>query len=383
MANGDSSELARARFPGHWPQTTIQQKSRAASDLVEGLAAVPGGWVLLVGRAVGEEVRRRIGVVTGFEEQSECRTAGNGSQHAVQCEATVVRQRPLADETYALTLDCPQVARRILPGQFFMIRPVGGSDPLLGRPFALYDVRKVDENGDAQQIEFVYHVVGSLTGTMPHWTGGEKVVVWGPLGNGFPEPAGDHLLCVGGGIGYTPFLAVAREALGQGRYGDPRRVPTAKARRVTLCYGTQSRRFRADLSDFEELDSLEIQLSTDDGSEGHHGFVTDLVAKSLSQPSGERPDRVFCCGPEPMMHAVARLCDAAGVPCWLSLETPMACGFGACFSCVTRVKTGDGEWDYRRTCVEGPVFEGSALAIDPPLANDVAQQTACGSDSAK
>jgi len=275
----------------------------------------------------------------------------------------VVEQQQLAEETFRLRLCCPEIARQIRPGQFFMIRPVNGSDPLLGRPFALYDT--IDgADGTPECIDFVYHVIGKMTGLMSGWTGGEEVEMWGPLGNGFPRPAAKHLLYVGGGIGYTPVLAVAREALGERRYGDPSREPEKIADRVTLLYGVRSLLYRADLSDLERLgDRLAIRLATDDGSEGHHGLVTDLLEESLS--GNDRPDAVYCCGPVPMMHAVARLCESAGVDCWLSLESPMACGFGACFSCVTRVKTGDAEgWDYRRTCVEGPVFAARELVID-------------------
>lgn len=283
---------------------------------------------------------------------------------AVQESVVVSEQRQLAARTYALQLQSSKISERIVPGQFVMIRPANGTDPLLGRPFALYDT-KTDATGSPIAFEFAYHVVGKMTGVMSHWQKDEPAELWGPLGNGFPVYSGRHLLCVGGGIGYTPFLAVARETLGQRRYGRnaDRYRDFLPAERVTLCYGTQSREVRADLTDFEELAGLDIRLSTDDGSEGHHGLVTDLVSEMFALPESERPDGVYCCGPEPMMHAVARLCSAAAIPCWLSLETPMACGFGACFSCVTQVKLPNGDWDYRRTCVEGPIFPAETLSI--------------------
>ena len=133
-----------------------------------------------------------------------------------------------------------------------------------------------------------------------------------------------------------------------------------RPRKVTCCYGVRSADYLAGLDDFS-LPGLEMRLATDDGTRGHHGFVTDLLAESLA--GSDRPDCVYCCGPEPMMHAAARLCSAAGVPCWLSLESPMACGFGACFSCVTAVRMDNGDWDYRRTCVEGPVFPAERLVL--------------------
>jgi dihydroorotate dehydrogenase electron transfer subunit len=96
-------------------------------------------------------------------------------------------------------------------------------------------------------------------------------------------------------------------------------------------------------------------LASDDGSVGFHGFVTQLLEKH------EPPDCLFGCGPEPMMKALAKLARRWNVPCQLSLETPMACGLGICFSCVTKVRTADG-WDYRRVCVDGPIFDAATLA---------------------
>lgn len=178
-----------------------------------------------------------------------------------------------------------------------------------------------------------------------------------PLGSG----GENHLAIVAGGIGQTPFVAVVREALGKQRYGCPARDPGATPRRITVCYGARNRELLAGVEWFTNL-GIEVRISTDDGSVGHRGFVTDLLQELLS--SDDPPTRVFCCGPEPMMHAVARLTAAAHVPCWLSLETPMACGIGACFSCVARIRQDDGTWDYRRVCVEGPVFPADKVVFE-------------------
>ncbi|MBL8851546.1 MAG: dihydroorotate dehydrogenase electron transfer subunit [Planctomycetaceae bacterium] len=285
--------------------------------------------------------------------------------NAVQTTGVVVEQVELAHDTYRQRIACPEIAQRIVPGQFFMLKPGGSTDPLLGRPFALYDVYR-DAAGNVAGFDFGYHVVGKLTGQMRDWQGGEPVELWGPLGNGFPISPVGPLLCVGGGIGYTPFLAVAREAAGVAVYGDPPRTAARQEPRppgggVTLLYGVRSRPHRADLSDFDGIPGFRTRIATDDGSEGHHGFVTDLLREELS---ARPPAAVYCCGPEPMMAAVARICREYGVACWLSLESPMACGFGACFSCVTRVVTNEPPgWDYRRTCIEGPVFRSDALLL--------------------
>ncbi len=281
---------------------------------------------------------------------------------ALQATARVVEQEQMARNTFRMRLHCPEMARRIVPGQFFMVRPARGSDPLLGRPFALFDTYD-DEHGVPIGFDFGYVTVGKLTGLMPSWKVGDEVSVWGPLGNGFPiVPVGTkHLMCVAGGIGQTPFLAVIRELLSSRRYGSPTRELAAVCpNKVSLCYGARSAEYFAGLEEFA-IDGLDVQLATDDGSRGHHGFVTELLKQSLASDSP--PDLIYCCGPEPMMHAVQKIAIAANVACWLSLETPMACGIGICFSCVAKIQQDDGEWDYRRTCLEGPVFPATKVVF--------------------
>jgi dihydroorotate dehydrogenase electron transfer subunit len=178
-------------------------------------------------------------------------------------------------------------------------------------------------------------------------------------------------MMVAGGIGQTPFPAVARAYLGLRQYGystpQPLNPSTPQpthhsllTTHVSLCYGVRSAAYLAGLDDFRAL-GVEVAISTDDGSAGHHGFVTDLVKRSLE--SRNPPTRLMGCGPEPMMHALAEIAAAAGVPCELSLETPMACGIGACFSCVAKIRQDDGHWDYRRVCVEGPVFDSTRVVF--------------------
>lgn len=294
-----------------------------------------------------------------MSEPGDTMTMPGAVPAAVQVQGTVVEQVQMATETWRLRIRCPEIARQIVPGQFFMVRVPGDTDPLLGRPFALYDT--YEEDGAPAGVDFGYVRIGKLTSLMPRWQPGDAVEVWGPLGNGFPVPTAGRLLMIAGGIGQTPFLAVAREALGRKRYGDPAREPAGQPERVSLWYGVRSADYLAGVDDFADT-GVDVQIATDDGSFGHRGFVTELFNAHFAVP--EPPDVVYCCGPEPMMHAVARYCNEQNVRCLLSLETPMACGFGACFSCVTRVKLDDGGWDYRRTCVEGPVFPADTLVLD-------------------
>lgn len=260
----------------------------------------------------------------------------------VHRRADVLENVRLARATWRLRFRCPEMAQAIRPGQFLMLRLPGHSDPLLGRPFALYDLV-----GDA--IDIVYLVVGKVTALMAELRAGDAVEVWGPLGNGFqPLATNDHVALVAGGIGQTPFLAYIRELLG-----------TGKAKRVSLFYGVRTADLAAGVDDFRAA-GAEVHLASDDGTLGHHGFVTDLLANCAGK--GESLGHIVGCGPEPMLRALAKLAGRLNIPCHLSLETPMACGLGICFSCVTKVKTPDG-WDYRRVCIDGPIFDAASLQL--------------------
>lgn len=267
--------------------------------------------------------------------------------------AALVRENvQLARHTYRIRLHCPELARAIRPGQFLMLRLPGHSDPLLGRPFALYDT-VLDEAGQPIAVDVVYLIVGKLTGLLAARRPGERVEVWGPLGNGFADYDNlDHIALVAGGIGQTPFLAHVRDLLGRRGYGG--RPPRRTAQRVSLYYGVRTADLAAGVEDFRAAGAA-VHLASDDGTLGFGGLVTQLLA---THPP---PHHLVGCGPEAMLRALAQRAARWGVPCHLSLETPMACGVGICFSCVTRVRTADG-WDYRRVCVEGPIFEAACLA---------------------
>jgi dihydroorotate dehydrogenase electron transfer subunit len=262
----------------------------------------------------------------------------------------------IARDTFRVRFDCPEIAARIVPGQFMMLRLAESNDPLLGRALALYDT-VLDAAGRPCGIDLVYLVVGKLTAKLSRYCAAQELDVWGPLGNGFSAEPVEHLIMVAGGIGQTPFPALAQQFLGRKAYGDlPRRVPAG--RRATFCYGVRSAEYFAGLEDFERI-GVDLRLSTDDGSRGHHGFVTDVLRNVLHE--NRLSSRIACCGPEPMMEAVAQIAHAADIPCEVSLETPMACGIGICFSCVTKVRLQGGAWDYKRTCVEGPVFDSTKI----------------------
>jgi dihydroorotate dehydrogenase electron transfer subunit len=265
--------------------------------------------------------------------------------------AAVTEHVKLAERTYRIRLNCPEIAAAIRPGQFVMLRLPGTNDPLLGRPFALYDT-VLDEKGFAVGIDVVYLVIGKMTGRLRAVSPGQSLQLWGPLGKPFLDIGDTDSVClVAGGIGQTPFLAYARELLGQRIYAG--KLPGSRAKKVSLYYGVRNSLLAAGVEDFRAA-GVAVHLASDDGSIGTKGFVTQLLV------SHGRTGPLVGCGPEPMLHALAKIAREWNVPCQLSLETPMACGIGICFSCVTKVKTEDG-WDYQRVCVEGPAFAAEQL----------------------
>jgi dihydroorotate dehydrogenase electron transfer subunit len=297
----------------------------------------------------------------GKRLMSDPHSTTHAATHYADCAqfhtVEVVENVCLARDTWRVRFHAPEMARRFLPGQFLMLRLAGHDDPLLARPLALYDT--VDDNSNTPAfVDVVYLVQGKMTSRLANFQLGRKLDVWGPLGNGFPALDAKHLIFVAGGIGQTPFLALAQECLGSRKYGEPVRS-APKAERITLCYGARRAEYLAGVEDFRSR-GVDVRISTDDGSAGRHGLVTDLLREVLAEEAA--PSRqIICCGPERMMEATAEVAQAAGIHCLASLETPMACGIGICFSCVARIRDDQGGWDYRRTCVEGPVFDAERI----------------------
>jgi NAD(P)H-flavin reductase len=235
------------------------------------------------------------------------------------------------------------------PGQFYMLAAAkswagAGERPFLPRAIS---VAETGPAADGVRLDFLVEGVGPGTDRLCELQAGEGVWVTGPLGNAFSEPrelrqGAAGAILVGGGIGIAP-LALLR------RHFAERNVPT----RVLLGFRNQTHSGGLD----ELFSCCEIRLASEDGHAGHRGYVTDLLAAMLAGDDAASAT-VYSCGPPAMLEAVRALCADRGVACELAMESPMACGYGACFGCA--VPRPDGT--YMRLCVDGPVVRGDQIA---------------------
>ena len=276
-----------------------------------------------------------------------------------QIDAPLERNEQIGEATHLIRVAVPEVAKAVQPGQFVMIRMTGINAPLIGRALAVYDVINNDQ-GQPTWIDLVYLRKGAFTTVLANSPLGTDVTLWGPLGNGFSNRPSDRLIMAVGGIGQTPMQLLGREALGTQTFGDPPRN-SGWSRSVELIYGARRASLLAGVEDFQAA-GFDVTLCTDDGSAGAKKLVPDILAQRLAEVrSGERI-RVVTCGPEIMMEKIAELCQAKSIDCQVSMETPMACGIGICFSCVAQIRQeGPEQWDYKRTCVEGPIFDAEKI----------------------
>jgi dihydroorotate dehydrogenase electron transfer subunit len=242
----------------------------------------------------------------------------------------LLRRESIGDAYHVLTFDDGDgVAAR--PGQFAMVRGADwGDSPLLPRPMSYLS------GGATPSI--LIKVFGEGTQRMARAVPGEPYILLGPLGTAWRAPTpGRRQLLVGGGVGIAPLLFFAREFAATGR-------------RATAIYGGRSTR---DLPLDDELAELaEVVLTTEDGSRGESGRVTDVLERLLATDM-----EVYTCGPDRMMARVAEICAARDVPCEASLETPMACGYGVCLGCP--VATVEGRYIY--ACVQGPCLDARRI----------------------
>lgn len=259
----------------------------------------------------------------------------------------VLENQPLGGGYFLTTFDAPTIARTCEPGQFVMAGSTDPTELLLRRPFSVCLVGG-GAVGARSSLALLYRVVGLGTSFLSRLGAGDEAALLGPLGRGFSMPReGETPVVVAGGVGIAAFPYFLESLAAAGRPAH-------------LLYGGRTSH------DLPMLDWLEerarsVTLTTDDGSVGTRGLVTAALEARLADPDSRR-DRLYVCGPHPMMKAVAAVAARAGVPCEVALETPMACGYGVCVGCVVEVHEYQGEYGrYRRVCVDGPVMDAREI----------------------
>ena len=247
---------------------------------------------------------------------------------------TVRKNLTLNERHFILDLLAPEPLPEILPGQFVDILIENSPSTFLRRPFSIYSVMK-DEN----VIRLLVQIRGEGTRKLGHLRENDKVNLIYPLGKPFSIPEDENVLLVAGGVGTAPLMFLSQHLNRLGMRPD-------------ILIGSRTR------GDLFEMDLFRNQcrnvfVTTEDGSEGEKGFVTQH-SLFRTDPFGYK--RIYCCGPDPMMHAVAKLAEKSGTICEVSLENFMACGFGVCLCCITPTINGN-----QRSCIEGPVFNTKVL----------------------
>lgn len=256
--------------------------------------------------------------------------------------SSLVGREGLGGGYFLLSFLHPEIAREARAGQFVMIKAGVSAEPPLRRPFSI-----LETSPERETFTLFVKAVGPGSSALCALPPGGVAQCLGPLGRPFTlPPPGTEALLVGGGYGVAPFAFMGRELA---RSGGAFR----------LFYGGRS---RADLPLLERLraQGLQVLPATEDGSLGVAGRVTLPLEAELD--AATRPTRLYACGPEPMMHAVARIAAARGLEAEVSLDPWMGCGVGTCLGCVVRIQgRDDARWKYRCACTEGPVFDAARV----------------------
>lgn len=262
----------------------------------------------------------------------------------------VLSHKKYGEPYHSLTVVAPDIGERIRPGQFVNVKCGSHRDYILRRPFSVYRVHK--RGGWASTIELVFDIRGSGTEFLAQQRGHAPLDLVGPLGRGFALPKRRaHCLLVGGGIGATPLYFLADELRNEGH-------------RVDFVLGARSSALLLNPIEARRIASV-CAITTEDGSQGHRGRVTDVLAETMERCETEV---VYSCGPHGMLAAVSQICVQRNIPIQVAVEELMGCGYGVCMTCVVPLqrplKRNESEEDavvYARSCTEGPVFNGAVV----------------------
>src|SRR5580765_6015464 len=268
----------------------------------------------------------------------------------IDVTAEVIENRPLSSDYNVLALAAPAIAAAAEPGQFVMVKAGGGFDPLLRRPFSVFEILR-DAAGAPTGISILSKRIGVSTALIYDKSLGQQVGCLGPLGRPFTlvDPPTEAWM-IAGGVGLAPFATLA-QAL------------HARGVKTTLFYGARRAAELFYLDFFRALD-VELVLTTEDGSAGELGRVVAPLERRLAARAPESPVMLYACGPEGMLAATARTAMKFRRPCQVSVERVMGCGLGGCYSCVVPMRDEHGAVHHVRSCIAGPVLAADRIVWD-------------------
>jgi dihydroorotate dehydrogenase electron transfer subunit len=265
-------------------------------------------------------------------------------------EARVIRNTRLSSDYNVIALAAPDIAADARPGQFVMVKSTRGGDPLLRRPFSVFEVLR--SNNRADGLTLLSKRIGITTNILFEALEGDTISCLGPLGRPFElvDPPAEAWM-VAGGVGLAPFATLGEALLARGT-------------KTTLFYGARSGGELFYLDWFASR-GIGLVLATEDGSRGDRARITAPLERELASriphPASPLDIMIYACGPEPMLEAVAHIASKFTRRSQVSVERTMGCGMGGCYSCVIPVRDAGSPPHYVRSCIAGPVFRGEDL----------------------
>lgn len=249
------------------------------------------------------------------------------------CESEIISNIDISKDVYELIFVNEKIAQHAKAGQFLHVS-IKDNGVLMRRPIS---ISGVDKNNNS--VTILYQIKGRGTNYLSKLKKSDTIDTLGPLGNGFPIPNGKKCALVGGGIGIAPLYQLAK-----------------KIDKCDVYLGFRTNGYYVEK--FKEL-SNKVYVTSDDGSIGRKGFITEILRENLSNY-----DMVFVCGPKLMMKKIKYYCEEESIQCYLSLEEKMGCGIGACLVCSCKTKSPEGKWHYSKVCNDGPVFNAKEVILD-------------------
>ena len=253
--------------------------------------------------------------------------------------AELVSKEMLVEGIYKFAIKANEIASVAKAGQFLEIKVSDTTEPFLRRPISIFNI-------DGENVEFIFQVKGRGTELLSNKKVGDKIDVLGPLGKGnFTVKEYSNVAIIGGGIGIYPLYELTKELKGKAN--------------LNVYLGFRDKSLVTCEKDFETLGLNKLVVTTDDGSYKEKGYAIDFMKKDIEEHA---VDKIFACGPLPMLRAVKQYALENNISCEVSLEERMGCGIGACLGCAIQIGKGENA-RYGHVCKDGPVFNAKDVEI--------------------